>query len=151
MTLERPPRLTMGAMEGLKVSELAGCAGTSPDTVRYYEWAGLLAAPRRTAVGYRVYGAEAVERLRFIRGAQRFGLRLREVRELLEILDRGQCPCGYTETLVRRRITGLDEEMARLAETRRQLLELAPRHPAGSCPEEADPWPCEVEFVGAGR
>lgn len=79
----------------LTVSKLGAKVGLTADTIRYYEKAGLLLAPGRTSSGYRIYGDDAAERLRFIKGVQRFGLRLREVRELLEVLDRGECPCGY--------------------------------------------------------
>jgi MerR family transcriptional regulator, mercuric resistance operon regulatory protein len=58
----------------LTVSKLAARSGVKPDTIRYYEKAGLLPAPARTSVGYRLYGDEAVERLQLIRGVQRFGL-----------------------------------------------------------------------------
>jgi DNA-binding transcriptional MerR regulator len=137
-------------MTGLTVSQVAARAGTSPDTVRYYERAGLLQEPARTPVGYRVYGDDSVERLQFIRGAQRFGLRLREIRELLEILDRGQCPCGHTEALVRRRLAELGEKMAELAEMRQRLLRLAEEYPARACPEGSEPWLCGAELVRQG-
>lgn len=91
----------------LTVSKLATEAGVRPDTVRYYEKAGLLPPADRAASGYRLYGKEAVDRLRFIKGVQSFGLRRSEVRDLLEVMDRGLCPCGHAEGLVRSRIAGL--------------------------------------------
>lgn len=96
------------------VSALAALAGLSADTVRYYERLGLLPTPPRNAAGYRLYDGPAVERLRFIKGAQRVGLRLREVRELLEVIDRGRCPCSHTQTLLQQRLTQVDAELARL-------------------------------------
>jgi DNA-binding transcriptional MerR regulator len=69
--------------------------------VRYYERLGLLPKPERTAAGYRQYQQDAVERLRFIKSAQRVGLRLREIAELLAICDYGLCPCGHSEALLR--------------------------------------------------
>ena len=98
----------------LTVSKLASEAGVRSDTVRYYERAGLLPPAARTTSGYRMYGDEALDRLRFIKGVQSFGLRLREVRDLLEVMDRGLCPCGHAEGLVRSRIAELDEEIGRL-------------------------------------
>jgi DNA-binding transcriptional MerR regulator len=71
----------------LTVSTLGAEVGLSADTVRYYERMGLLPAPARTAAGYRQYGAEAITRLRFVKSAQRVGLRLREIAELLAICD----------------------------------------------------------------
>lgn len=53
----------------LKVSELAGGAGISPDTVRYDEKEGLRAEPARSNSGNRQYEEASVERLHFIRGA----------------------------------------------------------------------------------
>ncbi|HEX8134153.1 MAG TPA: MerR family transcriptional regulator [Actinomycetes bacterium] len=88
----------------LTVSALADQAGLSADTVRYYERVGLLPKPARSAAGYRLYDQTAVGRLRLIKGAQRAGLRLREIGELLQVADQGQCPCGHTETLLRERL-----------------------------------------------
>jgi DNA-binding transcriptional MerR regulator len=82
----------------LTVSTLADQAGLSADTVRYYERVGLLPPAARSPAGYRLYDQDAVGRLRLIKGAQRAGLRLREIGELLQVADRGQCPCGHTET-----------------------------------------------------
>jgi DNA-binding transcriptional MerR regulator len=63
----------------LTVSVLAGQVGLSADTVRYYERVGLLPEPARSAAGYRLYDPTAIDRLRLIKGAQRAGLRLREI------------------------------------------------------------------------
>jgi hypothetical protein len=56
--------------------------------------------------------------LRLVKGAQRVGLRLREIAELLEIVDRGQCACGHTEALLRQRLAEVDAELARLGALR---------------------------------
>jgi DNA-binding transcriptional MerR regulator len=111
-------------MSQLTVSKLAEEAGTSPDTVRYYERIGLLPETERSASGYRLYGDEAVERLRFIKRAQRFGLRLEAIGELLDIRRRGLCPCGHTRRLLEERVAELDEEMASLARLRADISEM---------------------------
>ena len=59
-----------GDRVSLSVSELAGRAGISPDTVRYYGRLGLLPETGRTGAGHRYYDEAALERLRFIKGAQ---------------------------------------------------------------------------------
>ncbi len=53
MTLKLSSRFTLGAVDGLQVSELAERAGVAPSTVRFYERAGLLSPARRAANGYR--------------------------------------------------------------------------------------------------
>ena len=105
-------------MSSLTVSKLADRVGTSTDTVRYYERIGLLPEPDRTASGYRVYDDDAVERVRFIKHAQRFGLRLEEIGELLDIREKGLCPCGHTRTLLERRLAQLDDDMAAMSRLR---------------------------------
>lgn len=134
----------------LTVSRLGAEVGVKADTVRYYEKAGLLPVPRRNESGYRVYDDDAIDRLRFIKGVQGFGLRLREVRELLDILDRGACPCGHTEALVNRRVAEIDDEVDRLAEVRKQLVKLADRLAKDPRPESSGRWPCEEQFVEKG-
>jgi DNA-binding transcriptional MerR regulator len=71
------------------MSATAAEAGVSPDTLRYYERLGL-DRPARTTSGYGVYDVRTAERVRFIKGAQRTGLRLADIRDLLAIRDRGQ-------------------------------------------------------------
>jgi DNA-binding transcriptional MerR regulator len=119
---------------GLRVSELAEAVGLSPDTVRYYERAGLLPPPARTPAGYRAYDAGALDRLRFIQGAQRLGLRLRDIADLLAIRDTGTCPCEPAEQLLRRRLAELDAEMARLAALREQMVAMVDALPSADCP-----------------
>jgi DNA-binding transcriptional MerR regulator len=76
-------------MATLTVSMLAKRAGVPAGTVRYYDRAGLLRPAARSPAGYRLYGEDAADRLRLVKGAQRLGLRLREVAELLAVRDRG--------------------------------------------------------------
>ena len=66
-----------------------------------------------------------LERLQFIRGAQRLGLRLPEIKTLLEVRDTGQCQCEPAEQLLRARIAEIDEEMRRLRMLRAELVAIA--------------------------
>ena len=126
--------MTTTAVRGLRVAELASAVGLPSDTIRYYERAGLLPAPERTAVGYRSYDAGAVERLRFIQGAQRLGLRLADIRDLLAVRDTGTCPCEPAENLLRRRLSEVDAEIARLIALRGEMATMAEALPAADCP-----------------
>jgi DNA-binding transcriptional MerR regulator len=120
---------------GLRVGELASEAGVASDTVRYYERAGLLPPPARTSSGYREYEPDAVDRLLFIQGAQRLGLRLRDVRDLLAVRDTGTCPCEPAEPLLRRRLDEVDAEMRRLAGLRAELVRMLDGLPTADCPD----------------
>jgi DNA-binding transcriptional MerR regulator len=132
----------------LTVSALADQVGLSADTVRYYERVGLLPPPARSTAGYRLYDQAAVGRLRLIKGAQRAGLRLREIGELLQVADRGQCPCGHTETLLRERLAEVQAELARLQALETELTRLLEHHPDPTCPETvtaAADWWCATD------
>ena len=139
----------------LTVSALADQAGLSPDIVRYYERVGLLPEPARSAAGYRLYDQAAVGRLRLIKGAQRAGLRLREIGELLQVADQGQCPCGHTETLLRQRLVEVRAELERLRDLETELGRLLEPRPNLDCPESqpvaaAAAWWCRMG-LGAVR
>ncbi len=75
----------------LKIGELAQLMGVEPQTIRNYEQQSLLKPAARSKAGqHRLYGDEEVARLQFIRQANLAGLTLREVKELLALIDGGQ-------------------------------------------------------------
>ena len=75
----------------LKIGELAQLMGVEPQTIRNYEQQSLLKPAARSKAGqHRLYGDEEVARLQFIRQANLAGLTLREVKELLALIEGGQ-------------------------------------------------------------
>lgn len=121
--------------ELLTVGQLASRAGVRTDTVRYYERIGLLPVPRRTGGDHRRYGEADVDRLLFVRGAQRLGLRLAEIRGLLAVRDSGVCACEPAAGLLRSHVAEIGTEMARLAELRDELLGMLAAMPGPRCPD----------------
>ena len=83
-------------MNGLTIHEAAATTGWSPRMLRYIERVGLV-EPARTAAGYRLYGAEQLQRLRTLRellarmsfglAELGFALRLRREPQLREAVD----------------------------------------------------------------
>lgn len=67
----------------MRPGEVASAAGVHLETLRYYERRGLLDEPDRSQGGVRLYPAETVSRLRFIKSAQRLGFTLAEIADLL--------------------------------------------------------------------
>ncbi|MDN5750264.1 MAG: heavy metal-responsive transcriptional regulator [Pseudonocardia sp.] len=123
------------AARGMRVAELAAAVGVRPDTVRYYERAGLLPPPARSTAGYRQYDDSAVDRLRFIQGTQRLGLKLDDIHDLLAIRDTGTCPCEPAGELLVRRLAELDEQMERLTALRAEMATMLKALPAEDCLE----------------
>jgi DNA-binding transcriptional MerR regulator len=149
--------LPAGALSGaalpagaLSVGQLASRAGVRVDTVRYYERAGLLPRPRRTGGDHRRYGPADVDRLLFIRGARRLGLRLAEIRALAEVRDTGTCPCGPAEELLREHVSEIAEEIARLTALRAELTGLIAglSDPATACQDPVPGTWCAPDCQG---
>ncbi len=96
----------------LTIGRLARTAGVSTSAVRYYERAGLISPAGRTAGNYRYYEPDALERLRFIRAAQRAGFALDDVATLLALRDGSLAPCAEVEALIEHRLKGIARRMA---------------------------------------
>lgn len=109
----------------MRIGELAGQVGVNPKTVRYYESIGVLPEPPRTSSGYRDYDDSYVGRLTFIRTAQRLGITLDEVKEVLGFRARGEAPCAYVRGVLDTQVTDIDRRIRELHELRDQLVELA--------------------------
>lgn len=108
----------------MRIGELAHDLGLNPKTIRFYEADGLLPEPRRTPAGYRTYSAADAERIRFIKSAQRLGMRLDEIREVLAFQERGEPPCLYVRAVLRQQAASIDERIAELTRLRDRLIEL---------------------------
>lgn len=82
------------------IGQLASRTATRPETIRYYERIGLLAAPMRSAGNYRFYGEDQVQRLRFIRRSRELGFSIGQIRELVGFADRREQDCADVDNLV---------------------------------------------------
>ncbi len=82
--------------ESLTIGALAAAAGVSVETIRFYQRQGLVAQPERPSGGIRRYGSADVERLRFIKAAQKLGFTLEDVAELLRLEDGSGCSIART-------------------------------------------------------
>ena len=108
-------------MNNTFIGTVANQAGTPIKTIRYYEQVGLLPKPPRTTSRYRLYPPETVDRLAFIKKAQNLGLRLRNIKEILDLVDRGRCPCGHVQRVLKARLGELREKIADLKTVERRL------------------------------
>ncbi len=121
----------------MRIGELAKKAGITPDTIRYYEREGLLLSPERTPGGYRDYRADVVDDLQFIKKAQASGLKLGDVREVMQIAAGGRPPCEHVRETVTRRLAEVEERLRELRSLRSTLkatvvrLDRAPAPKAG--------------------
>jgi DNA-binding transcriptional MerR regulator len=128
----------------MRIGALAQRSGVSASTIRYYESIDLLADPERSPAGYRDYDVDAVERLRFIRDAQAWGLTLDEVQTLLSLKDAGAGTCSHTIAFLDRHVAEIDEQIERLRVARTELHDLAERARRLDPSTCTDPNRCQV-------
>lgn len=106
----------------VSIGELARRAGVSASAIRYYERIGLLPRAERRS-GRRVYGAEALERLRRIQLAQSSGFLLDEIKSLERGLKKeGPRPESWRK-LAEAKLKEVDEQVSKLNEMRALLHE----------------------------
>ena len=105
-------------MDSLTISQVAKGAGINLQTVRYYERQGLLAPVSRTEAGYRIFSAESVRRIRFIRRAQELGFSLKEIKDLLSL----RINAHTTQADIRKRT------QAKIADVKQKILHLQAIH-----------------------
>lgn len=109
---------------GLFIGELSKRTGVPTKTIRYYEEFGLLSKPRRTDSRYRLYTQEDVEKLRFIKKAQSFGLKLSEIGNIISCSKEGLEPCcDLVRDLFNRKIKEFESKIEELTVMRNRLKE----------------------------
>ncbi|HJS85515.1 MAG TPA: helix-turn-helix domain-containing protein, partial [Acetobacteraceae bacterium] len=99
----------------LSIGELARRTVCKVQTIRWYEAIGLLPAPARTTGGHRVYGAEHLRRLDFVRHAREFGFPLEAIRALLALADHPDNPsCEVAHAIASARLAEVEAKLKRL-------------------------------------
>lgn len=117
------------ASDTLTAGQAASRAGVTRKALRLYEAKGLMDEPPRTSAGYRLYGADDVAVLTFIRQARTLGLRLDDIAVILDIRRHGTAPCTAVGTLIDTRIDEIDAVIADLRALRRSLVSARDAHP----------------------
>jgi MerR family copper efflux transcriptional regulator len=106
---------------GFTIGQVAQQTGLSPKAIRIYERKGLLPRTHRTSSGYRIFQAADVDVLRFIRQAKSIGLRLDEIKDVLELQRSGQKPCETVMALLGDHIAEIDRTLEDLMALRATL------------------------------
>jgi len=119
------------------IGKLAAEAGVGVETVRYYERRGLLQQPLRRGSA-RIYGDEALWRLRYIKTGQQWGFELQEMKKLLAGAEQSPNFCASIRRAAAQRIETIDRKIAELTAQRTQLSafigECAAKVDADRCP-----------------
>lgn len=133
----------------MQIGQLSRETGLSTKAIRYYESIGLLPEPDRKANGYRSYGREAIDRIKFVGDAQSTGLSLAEIGLVLDMKDHGESTCDHVIYLLEDRIASIDrqiEELRRAGDRLGELITRARRLDPSGC---RDPNRCQTIDAGA--
>ena len=124
-------------MHGLTTGRVAKQAGVNTETLRYYEREGLIDIPR-TASGYRIYPADTVTRIRFIRRGKALGFTLREIRELLSLRVNPERSSGGVKTRAEAKIADIEAKIHTLTRMKETLISITVAcdgcAPVSACP-----------------
>jgi DNA-binding transcriptional MerR regulator len=114
-----------GMDRSMSIGDVARACGVSVDTIRWYEKQGVLAPAQRARNGYRVYSAEAVERVRVVRRAIAVGFSVAELARIFRQRAAGKPPCREVRALAARKLDELDARIGELTALRAQLAAIA--------------------------
>lgn len=111
-----------------RIGELADLAGVSPRTIDYYTQVGLLQACGRSDGNYRLYDAQALERLKVIRAYREQGLHLAAIQaRLVRVQDRDAVMLKDHLEQIRELVDQMVRECAEIAEAKPRLRAAAVR------------------------
>ncbi|GEO84287.1 MULTISPECIES: MerR family transcriptional regulator [Alphaproteobacteria] len=118
------------------IGDLSRRTGVKVPTIRYYEQAGLIAAPDRSQGNQRRYEKGDLERLTFIRHARDLGFPIEAIRELLALSGHPDQPCERADHIAREQLEGVREKIARLRKLELELDRIVTHcegHSVGDC------------------
>ena len=101
----------MSQSNSFKIGVLAQKTDLPVGTLRYYSDLGLLQPVQRGENGYRYYSQDACQQVEFIKKAQTLGFTLEEIRQILDVRDRGGMPCSLVQSLLDRKIRELQVQI----------------------------------------
>ncbi|UUA74949.1 Cd(II)/Pb(II)-responsive transcriptional regulator [Cellvibrio sp. QJXJ] len=105
----------------MKIGALAKQIGLSVQTIRFYEQEGLVSVPQRTEGNYRLYDAESLRQLGFIKQCRNLGLTLDEIRELIRYQTTPDEACGEINRIIDAHVQEVDSRITEFTALRGQL------------------------------
>lgn len=114
----------MSGARNFRIGEVATATGVTVEALRFYERKGLLSAPLRSSAGARRYGADVLDRVRFIKQAQAAGLTLRDIAVLVKSRrDPSGAGCRRIRAVLATRIAEIEQRVQEMQTFRDVLRE----------------------------
>jgi len=109
----------------MTIGQVAKLSGVGVETIRFYEREGLLNKPKRKESGYRLFEAEVVSRIKFIKRAKQLGFSLKEIRELFSLRVDSRASAAEVKKRVDSKIEQIDRRIYDLKKVRNALAQLS--------------------------
>ena len=101
-------------VHSLKIGEVARATGLSVDAIRFYQRERLLRAPTRSEGGFRLFGTDDIQTLRFIREAQELGFSLSDIKQLLYLQNGQGGACSHVRDLLDQKLAAVRGKISEL-------------------------------------
>lgn len=106
------------------IGEASRQSGVTIETIRYYERAGLVPHPARSAAGRRLYDGAGIARLRFVKRCRDLGFSIPEIRTLLALSNEPGAACGDVKAIGEHHLREVRDKIADLTRLEAALADL---------------------------
>ena len=108
----------------MRIGQLASQTGSSVETIRYYEKAGLLPSPDRLPNGYRSYTEQHLKWLKFVVRSRSLGFSQQQARQLLDLAEQPPEACADVHGLLTSQLEDVEQKIKDLGNMRQALKRL---------------------------
>ncbi|NOY71263.1 MAG: MerR family DNA-binding protein [Gammaproteobacteria bacterium] len=105
----------------LTIGRLAKATEVNVETIRYYQRVGLIIKPLKPLEGFRIYLDETINRIQFIKRAQKLEFSLRDIAHLLEL---GEGHCNDVREQTEAKLKQIEMQIKDLQSIRKTLKKL---------------------------
>lgn len=108
----------------IAIGTLSKRTGVNIETIRYYERINLIPSPARTDSGRRLYGAEDVRRLTFIRHSRDLGFDIPAIKTMLALQEKPEASCEQVSRIAADQLEAVEVRIRRLLSLKSELTRM---------------------------
>ncbi|MFG1423106.1 MerR family transcriptional regulator [Roseixanthobacter liquoris] len=105
----------------ITIGALSQRTGVNIETIRYYERISLIPSPPRTDSGRRLYDADDVRRLTFIRHSRDLGFDIPVIKQMLALQERPEASCEQVSRIASDQLEAVEMRICRLLGLKTEL------------------------------